>query len=355
MNARNSALASALQSDGRDTTVRELLKPIQNYLDQPGVNEIAINTPGELWVKTFSGWTLQSVPSLSYDTLDRLSLAICVYNSVGYETVNSLQLPGGERVQINRPPATQDGTIAINIRTHSTTVKSLEELAIEGAFEDASDVSFNRPTEDEISRLLAAKDFTRLDPIEAELLRLKAAGDWPAFLQLAVIAKRNMVIAGATGSGKTTFARSLIEKVPAHERIVTFEDVHELKLPSHPNRVHMMFGEGQGRISAKECLRAAMRMSPDRIFPAEIRGDEAWDYLNSLNTGHPGSIVTVHASSAIETYGRVFDLAIPGASGLDAEFVKDKIYSTIHITLYFHNRKLIEVFYDPIFSKSKMA
>ena len=125
----------------------------------------------------------------------------------------------------------------------------------------------------------------------------------------------------------------------------------------HSASATALYGEGAGRVSPKECLRAAMRMTPDRIFPAELRGDEAWEYISSLNTGHPGSITTTHANSAIETYGRVFTLIKSSevGRGLDSKLIKDEVYKTVHVVLYFERRQLVEVFYDPIFTKSKMA
>lgn len=110
------------------------------------------------------------------------------------------------------------------------------------------------------------------------------------FLEQAVLNKRNIIIAGKTGSGKTTFARSLIKKIPVEERIITIEDVHELFLEEHPNKVHMFYGENAGRVTASDCLESCMRQSPDRILLAELKGSEAWEYLASLHTGHPGTI-----------------------------------------------------------------
>lgn len=167
-----------------------------------------------------------------------------------------------------------------------------------------------------------------------------------------------MIIIGKTGSGKTTFARSLIEKVPVTERVITIEDVHELILPSHSNCVHMLYGTGTGRISANEWLAACMRLSPDRIFLAELRGNEAWSWLNSLNslnTGHPGAITTAHASNALGTFDRIVSLIKVSEIGRhhDVDLLKHTIYTTLDVILYFENRKLIEVFYDPIFAKSK--
>ena len=170
------------------------------------------------------------------------------------------------------------------------------------------------------------------------------------FLQKAILHHKNIIIAGATGSGKTTFARALIKKVPTSERIITIEDVHELFLPEHPNKVHMMFGTGTGRISADAALMACMRLSPDRIFLAELRGNEAWEYLNSLNTGHSGSITTVHANSAAHTFERVATLIKKSDVGrtIDLETINLTLKTTLEVVLFFKRRKLVEIYFDPI-------
>jgi type IV secretion system protein VirB11 len=325
-------------------------------MQSKGADEIAINQPGELFVKRFTGWERFDVPELDLEHCKALSLAIATFNGQAERALNSVVLPAGERGQINRPPATLSGVLSFNIRIPSAVVKSLEQLAEEGCFAAVRDVSLNKITHEEAVAKMNATDFSRLEDWEVELLRLKREGRWVEFLTMAIRSKRNIIIAGGTGSGKTTFGRSIIEKVPFDERIVTIEDVHELFLPNHINRVALLFGEGSGRVPAKSCLKAAMRMTPDRIFPAELRGDEAWEYLMSLNTGHPGSLTTLHANSGVETFGRLFSLIKSSEVGreLDSDFIKDEIYKTVHITLYFEARQLKEIFYDPLFTKSKL-
>ena len=90
---------------------------------------------------------------------------------------------------------------------------------------------------------------------------------------------------------------------------------------------------------------------------AELRGDEAWEYLNSLNTGHPGSLTTIHGNSAVELFGRVFSL-VKGSKaglGLDADYIHSEIYRTVHVCLFFKKRKMTELFYDPIYRNSKLV
>ncbi len=345
-----------LVDPGKALAVNRLMVPLMELMDRKDVTEVTINRPGEAWAKTFVGWEHHSIPALSLGYLEALTRSIIVYNGMQVRPSNSVVLPDGQRGQIIMPPAVLDGTISMSIRKHSSTVRSLEELTANGAFEGARDVSINRPTEAEVAAALARGDFQRLEPFEAELLAIKRSGDMARFLEACVLAKRNIVIAGKTGSGKTTLARSVIEKVPFDERIVTIEDVHELFLENHPNRVPMLFGSGQGRVSADECLAACMRMSPDRIFLAELRGNEAWEYLNSLNTGHPGSITTVHANSALSTFQRIATLIKKSEVGrqLEMETVRQTLHATIDVVIQMDSRKVTEVYYDPIFRNTRL-
>lgn len=340
-----------------DETLRQLMRPLDPFLNDSDVTEVGINKAGEVLTKTFSGWQHHEVEVLTASYLMALANAVIVYNGVQPKSRVSVIYPDGQRGEIVMPPAVIDGSVAFAIRKHSMVVKTTIELEAEGAFSEFKDVSFNRPSAVERARLLDVHDFTRLEPFEAELLRLKEEGTIREFLESCVINKRNIIIAGKTASGKTTFARSLIEIVPNDERIITIEDVHELFLENHPNRVHMLYGYGAGRITADECLTSCMRLSPDRIFLAELRGNEAWEYLNSLNTGHPGSITTTHANNALQTFERVATLIKKSDVGrqLDMEMIKLVLYTTIDVVLFFKDRKLQEVFYDPIFAKSKMA
>lgn len=341
----------------RDRAVLHLLRPFQLFLDNPAVTELSLCRAGEVWTRGRSGWTRNAVPELTANHLQALVTAIAVFNGVAPRSVNYVVLPGGERGTIALPPAVVDGTLSLVIRKHMAVVKTLDELNAEGVFAQCRDVSFNRPGEEECARLLVAHDATRLEPVEAELLAFKRDGAIRAFLEHAVLARRNVVVSGKTGSGKTTLARALIETVPSTERLVTIEDVHEFLLPNHPNRVHMLYGQGAGRIPAAECLAACMRQSPDRIFLAELRGAEAWDYLGSLNTGHPGSITTVHANGAAQAFERVATLVRASEAGrvLDMDTIRLVLRATIDVVLHMEDRRVVEVFYDPVFARKTMA
>ena len=259
------------------------------------------------------------------------------YNNVNFSPIMSLKLLDGERGQVMQPPAVLDDTISLNIRKHSSIVKSLDELTREGAFSRWKDTS------DPI------KDTTHLTDADKQLLELKAHGDMRAFLEHAVLNHKNIIIGGKTGSGKTTFARSLIERIPLSERLITIEDVHELFLPNHPNRVHLIYGKGVGQVSATDCVEACMRSSPDRIFLSELRGAEAWEYLAALNTGHPGSITTIHANSARDIFDRVAMLIKQSTAGnqIDVQTLRNYLLSTLDIALYFADYALAEVYFNP--------
>lgn len=331
--------------DENALTVNLLLQPLRPFLDRKDVTEITINKPTEVWVKGFGDWQPQTIEALDEGHLNSLITAVYAYNNIRELSIGSLLMPDGSRCQIVRFPATVDGQTSFTIRKHSLVSFTLEQLSESGAFSDWQDVSFNKTIFENKHATYHA-----LTDKEKELIQLKIDGDIVGFLTKCVQYHKNIVIAGKTGSGKTTFAKALITKIPTNERIITIEDVHELHLPHHPNHLHMMFGAGKGRVSAFEALMACMRLSPDRILLAELRGAETWEYLMSLNTGHPGGITTVHANGAVHTFDRISGLVKSSEVGrtVDLEAIKLILYSTVDVVLYFENRKLKEVFYDPI-------
>ena len=194
----------------------------------------------------------------------------------------SASLPSGERIQVVLPPATTPGTVAIAIRRPADEVWSIEELARRGIF-----ATTRRATD-------------TLDATEQELLRLLGAREYAAFMRLAVTSRRNILVSGPTGSGKTTWTKALVREIAADERLITIEDARELVLDGHPNHVRLFYSkddQGLARVTPKQLLESCLRMRPDRILLAELRGEEAFDYLRNVNSGHPGSITSVHAAS----------------------------------------------------------
>ena len=321
----------------RGVSIRTFSRPLMPFLDDPNVTEIAIVRPYYLYTKELGSWVEHECSALSLGLLESLAKALTVYNGLGTSPISSVIFPTGERGQIVQSPAVLDGGIAINIRKHAQVVKTLEELTQENAFSEVKDSH----------SLINAEGLTE---VESRLLRLKNEGRYTEFLHEAVLARRNIVVSGPTGSGKTTFARALIERVPVNERLITIEDVHELKLPNHRNVVHMLYGRSEGRVKSADCIEACMRLSPDRIFLAELRDSAAWDYLVALNTGHPGSITTAHSNGGFETFDRLAVLVKQSESGgqLDLDTINRFLRQTVDIVLYFERYKLREVFFDPV-------
>ena len=170
-------------------------------------------------------------------------------------------------MQIVLPPATTAGSVAIAIRRPADQVWTIEELAQRGIFKRTRRAA------------------QTLEDDERELLRLLAAGDHPAFMRLAVLCRKNILVSGPTGSGKTTWTKALIREIPTHERLITIEDAKELVLDRHPNHVRLFYSkddQGAARITPKQLLECCLRMKPDRILLAELRAEEAFDLRASL-------------------------------------------------------------------------
>lgn len=319
----------------------EYLIPIQHFLDDETLTEICINRPGELWTEGSDGWQRYPLPELSFSHCRQLATLIASYNGKSISNdkpVLSAALPNGERVQVIIPPATEANTVSITIRKPSMIDKTLDELDSEGAFYEVEHLE------------------PGLKPFEHELLALKGDGKIKEFLDLAVRSHRNILIVGKTGSGKTTITKSLTRSIPEDERLITIEDVHELFLNQHHNKVHLFYAredEGGAKVTPKQALASCLRMKPDRILLAELRGDEAWEFIKSVNTGHPGSISTMHANGAFEAFEQLTALIKDSRTGahLDTTYIKNRLFTTLDIVLFYHKRKLREVYYDPGFKR----
>jgi type IV secretion system protein VirB11 len=155
-----------------------------------------------------------------------------------------------------------------------------------------------------------------------------------AFLRRAVRTRLNILVSGATGSGKTTLTRALIAEIDPRERLIAIEDAAELTLSNHANSVRLFYskdGQGASRVTPKQLLAASLRLRPDRILLAELRGEEAYDYLRNVNSGHPGSITSVHASSAALAFEQLTLLVKESAAG--REMKREDIHALLKQTV----------------------
>lgn len=267
-----------------DTTVLDhYMRPLRAHLDAPGVTELVVNRPGEFAVERDGRWRWTEAPELTDAWLQPLAIAAAAatrQDVTAERPICSTALPTGERCQIVLPPAAEQ--VSLTFRKPSEVNFSLEDLHAQGFFDDVM-------TADADAR-----------PAEPELVARFEAGDWRGFLTTAVARRRNILVSGATGSGKTTLAKALVRLIPPEERIVTIEDVRELAAPQR-NVVHLLYakdGQGLAQVGPKALIESALRMRPDRILLQELRDASAFFYLRTANTGHPGSITTLHADSA---------------------------------------------------------
>lgn len=275
------------------------LAPLAPWLQRPDVTDLMINRPGEVWVETASGvMTKEAAPDLSEGALLRLArqIAASTHQGVSRETpLLSATLPGGERVQVVAPPATRAGVV-MAIRRHGLEDFSLRDL--EGA------------------GFLTLQEEPRSAPSVA-LLDAYRAGDVREFLSLAVRARQTLVISGGAGAGKTTLLNALIKEVPEAERLVAIEDAAEIAL-GRQNAVGLIASrgdQGEARVEAGDLLRASLRLRPDRILLGELRGPEAYAFLQAARSGHPGSMTTLHADSPMDALRQIALMAL--SSGLD--------------------------------------
>jgi type IV secretion system protein VirB11 len=166
----------------------------------------------------------------------------------------------------------------------------------------------------------------------------------------------NILVSGPTGSGKTTFTKALIQEIPVEERLITIEDAPELALPRHGNHVRLFYSkdaQGLARVTPKQLLECCLRMRPDRILLAELRAEEAFDYLRNVNSGHPGSITSVHAASAALAFEQLVLLVKQSVAGreLSRVDIKQLLYLLIDVVVQFgvegHRRGIREIWYEP--------
>jgi type IV secretion system protein VirB11 len=330
-----------------DTAVLEhYLAPLRRRLEPADVTELVVNRPGEFAVERLGGWQWFEDLDLTEASLRPLAVAAAAVTAqdVTSETpICSTVLPTGERCQIVLPPAAEH--VSLTLRKPSATTFGMAEFTEAGLFDAVS----------------LSNDV--LKPEETKLIAQRDGGDWPGFFETAVKARKNILISGTTGSGKTTFAKGLIRLIPEHERLLTIEDARELVVP-HRNVVHMLYakdGQGLAHVGAKQLLESALRMRPDRILMQELRDGTAFFYLRNVNSGHPGSITTIHADSAALAFEQLTLLVKESEGGRD--LARDDVRSLLHLLVDIVVQmkrvegrfRITEVWYEPLRKRALAA
>lgn len=289
------------------------LDVLQPLLDDSSITEIMINGPKDIFVekdgRTFKAETF-------FESKERLEDVIQAIVGKVNRTVNEAspivdaRLADGSRVSVVLPPIALNGPI-LTIRKFSDEPITIKKL------------------------------------IEWESINDEAA----KLLDLLVKAKYNIFICGGTGSGKTTLLNVLAQYIPRDERVITIEDSAELQINNIDNIVKLetrnVNTEGKGEITIRELIRASLRMRPDRIIVGEVRGAEALDMLQAMNTGHDGSISTGHANSCMDMLSRLETMVLSGAA-LPLEAIRQQIASALDIMIHLSrirdkSRRVLEI------------
>lgn len=334
MPIRNESMAPVFDSS---KPIRALLEAtgIQRLLDMEGNTEVAINNPGEIWYENKSVWHRVDAPKLDFAICLKLarSLAVLVSNNTSQldnDPICPVELPDGQRGQIVMPPATAKGNISFTFR-----IPSQQRFTLDDYFNSGR-----------LSNVKTAAKKTDIEDYEKEMVMCIKRDDLRTFFQLAVKHRLNLIFGGATGSGKTTFSKAVVDLFPANRRYITIENVHELQMPNHPNKVHLFFSKD---LPAKRLVESCMRMKGDHILMSELKGDETWSYLEALNTGHQGSLTTGHFNDCDSAAARLTQLVKQSEVGMTLDY--NLIYRTVETSLdviaMWKGTYLTEIRYQP--------
>ena len=292
------------------------------------------------FLETGDGWRRESLPFADFEWCTRLAKLIANSTQQRIDATSPLlsaSLPSGERVQVVMPPATTAGCVAIAIR------RPAEKCGASRSWRGA-----------EFSATPAGRK--PLDAARGIAALCCNACHFEAFMRLAVRSRKNILVSGPTGSGKTTWTKALIREIPSDERLMTIEDAKELVLDRHPNHVRLFYSkddQGLARVTPKQLFESCLRMKPDRILLAELRAEEAFDYLRNVNSGHPGSITSVHATSAELAFEQLVLLVKQNPSGreLARADIKSLLYLLVDVVIQFgverHQRFIKEIWFEP--------
>jgi pilus assembly protein CpaF len=289
------------------------LDVLQPLIDDKSITEIMINKHDEIYIEKNGRLTrFQGCFDNEQRLMDIIQAIVAKVNRIVNESmpIVDARLPDGSRVNIVLPP--------IALKGPTMTIRKFPE------------------------KPMTMEDLVRMDALDAEAAE---------FLEFLVIAKFNIFISGGTGSGKTTFLNALTNFIPQEERIITIEDIAELQMNHLPNIVRLETRnantEGKGEISIRSLIHASLRMRPNRIIVGEVRGAEALDMLQAMNTGHEGSISTGHSNSTMDMLSRLETMILSGAS-LPVDVIRKQISSAVDIMIHLsrlrdRTRKVTEI------------
>jgi type IV secretion system protein VirB11 len=299
--------------------LRSCLAPVAAFLEQSDVTDLYVNRPQEVWLERLGGEVERHhVPGLDERTLARLARQIAALSHQGISRehpILSASLPDGSRVQIVAPPATR-GDLVLAIRKQIAPRLTLADYANEAGFGATSYDPLGSP-----------RAPSGVNP------EFKAERDLAGLLGKAVRARRNILISGGTSTGKTTFLNALAREIPTTERLILIEDTAELSV-EHDNYVGLIAVRGalgEARVTANDLVTASLRMRPDRILLGELRGSEALAFLRAINSGHPGSMTTIHADSPEGAIEQLVLLVLEAGTTLGRDDIRHYISQTIDI------------------------
>ncbi len=273
--------------------------PLDEFLRDPLVTDILVNGPHKIYVERQGRLETTEAKFLDNDHLMRVIRRIA--DNVGRRVDESTpmldaRLPDGSRVNAIVPPLALDGP-AVSIRRFGTNPLDMQKLIA-------------------------------LDALREEMA---------VFIEACVQCKLNVLISGGTGTGKTTLLNALSRWIPASERIVTIEDAAELQLQqAHVVRLETRLPnlEGKGQVTQRDLLRNSLRMRPDRIIIGEVRGAEALDMLQAMNTGHEGSMTTVHANNPRDALRRLGNMVSMAGLNFPVQAIRDQISSALQVLIH---------------------
>lgn len=292
------------------------------------ITEIVINKFGQIFYEDSTGFhigTDEECARVTKEHCEKFANAVAVSCSQKLNESNPIlgtTLPTDERIQIVIPPSVDKNQFSITIRKPMSKSLTLEQYQESGFF----------------SEIVIGEHIPKIDVELAKCLNEK---DYLTFFKLAVASgTKNIAIAGATGSGKTTYMKACFYEIPEYERLITIEDVRELFSDKHDNIVNLLYPSEatphSQNVTPARLLKSCLRMKPDRILLAELRAGEAFDYINAISSGHGGSITSLHAGTKDEVIRRLTLMTLQNETGsrLPYDTAKSIIEDTIDIIVH---------------------